>query len=140
MRKRFINFASISPPNVLKIKATRPSANTKRASGRKKLFADMVAPTDTPRKMVMIFINSFWAAPVNRLTTPDSLKRLPIMNMAIKGAAGGTIRQMINVAANGKRIFSNRETGRSWRMTILRSSGVVSSFMTGGWMMGTMDI
>ena len=140
LRKRFISFAKSNPPTVLNEKATNPKANTSRAWGLKKLSPDIVAPTDTPRKIVTIFMSSFWAALVNLFTTPDSLKRLPIMNMAISGAIGGTMRQIISVAARGKRILSDRETGRSWCMIMVRSFLVVSSFIIGGWMMGTIDM
>ena len=37
----------------------------------------------------------------------------------------------------GKMIFSVLLTSRSWSITTMRSFFVVSSFMIGGWMMGT---
>ncbi len=42
-----------------------------------------------------------------------------------------------NNKVNGNRIFSNLLTWRSWVILVLRSSSVVSSFIIGGWMIGT---
>ena len=44
---------------------------------------------------------------------------------------------MITVMISGKRIFSVFDTGRSWRILILRSFSVVSMRMIGGWITGT---
>ena len=48
------------------------------------------------------------------------------------GAALGSSRETSTVTTIGKMIFSVLETGRSWPIMILRSSGLVSAFMIGG--------
>ncbi len=99
-----------------------------------------VAPTDTPRKTVTMFISSFCTVLLSRSVTPHSLNRLPSIRHAISGAAEGTSRATKMVTTMGKMIFSVLETWRRGFMTILRSFSVVSSFMMGGWITGTSAI
>ena len=60
------------------------------------------------------------------------------MNMPINGMTDGTSSAIIAAVTMGNSIFSCRETGRSWRIRILRSAGVVIHFMMAGWISGTM--
>ena len=59
------------------------------------------------------------------------------MRQPTSGAADGSSSAMITVMISGKRIFSVFDTGRSWRILILRSFSVVSMRMIGGWITGT---
>ena len=54
------------------------------------------------------------------------------MRQPTSGAADGSSSAMITVMISGKRIFSVFDTGRSWRILILRSFSVVSMRMIGG--------
>ena len=96
-----------------------------------------VAPTVVPRKMVTMFISSFWAVLFRRSTTPLSRNRLPSIRQPTSGAAEGSSRLTMMVTAMGKMIFSRLLTGRSCSMTISRSFLVVRARMMGGWMTGT---
>ena len=96
-----------------------------------------VAPTEMPRKIVMMLHSSLEAVLTRRSTTPDSLSRLPSISMEIRGAAEGSRSETNTVTMIGKQTFSVLETVRSWAMTTWRSFLVVSSFMMGGWMTGT---
>ena len=62
---------------------------------------------------------------------------MPSISIPIKIAESGRIRLMMMVHRIGKMIFSVRDTGRSWVITMLRSFLVVSAFMMGGWITGT---
>ena len=59
------------------------------------------------------------------------------MRQPTSGAADGSSSAMITVMISGKRIFSVFDTGRSWRILILRSFSEVSMRMIGGWITGT---
>ena len=136
-RKRFISLASSTPPAVPKPKATTPMHMILMVSQARKVLAVAVAPTEMPRKMVTMFISSFWAVLFRRSTTPLSLNRLPSIRQAISGPAEGTSRATNTVTTMGKRIFSRLDTSRRGRMTISRSALVVRTRMMGGWMTGT---
>ncbi len=56
--------------------------------------------------------------------------------MVISGATGGKNRLTMMPMTIGKAIFSSRVTCRDWFIRISRSSRVVSSFITGGWISG----
>ena len=103
----------------------------------RKRSAEAVAPTDTPRKMVMMFIISFWAVLLSRSTTPLSRIRLPSISMPTSEAADGSRKETRMVTAIGKTMRSRLETTRSCSMRTMRSFLVVSAFMIGGWMIGT---
>ena len=103
----------------------------------RKVAAVAVAPTDTPRKMVTMFISSFWTVLLRRSTTPHSRIRLPSIRQPTREAAEGTRKDTKMVTMMGNKIFSVLETGRSCFILILRSLSVVSAFMMGGWMTGT---
>ena len=80
--------------------------------------------------MTTMFISSFCTVFDRRSTTPHSFIRLPSMRQPTSGAADGSA--MITVMISGKRIFSVFDTGRSWRILILRSFSEVSIRMMGG--------
>ena len=105
--------------------------------GCRKVEAVAVAPTVMPRKMVTMFISSFWAVLFRRSTAPLSLNRLPSIRQPTSGAAEGSSRLTIMVTAMGKMIFSFLETGRSCSITMERSFLVVRARMMGGWITGT---
>ena len=84
----------------------------------RKVAALVVQPTEKPRKIVMMFINSLPAVLVIRSTTPDSFIRLPIIRQPTRMAASGRVRATMMVTMMGKRIFSVLETRRGAVMTI----------------------
>ena len=137
LRKRFMNLASSTPPALPQPKAKMPIAMILMVCQVRKVLAVAVAPTQTPRKMVTMFISSFWAVLSRRSVTPHSCIRLPSIRQPTRGAAEGTSRATKMVTTKGKMIFSVLETLRSGRMTILRSSSLVSARMMGGWITGT---
>ena len=96
-----------------------------------------VQPTETPRKMVTMLMSSFCTVLLRRSTTPHSLKRLPSIRQAIRGAAEGTSSATKIATMMGKMIFSRLETSRRGFMTIFRSASVVKRRIMGGWMTGT---
>ena len=117
--------------------AIRPSTMILMVSRVRKVLPFAVAPTVTPRNIVMIFISSFCAALAILSTTPDSLKRLPSISIPTSGAASGRKIEIKMTTITGKMIFSSLETGRSCSITTERSFLVVSAFIMGGWMIGT---
>ena len=135
-----MNLASSTPPAVPRAKAMTPSSMIARVLVARKVAPVAVAPTDTPRKMVTMFISSFWTVLLRRSVTPHSLKRLPSIRQAISGPAEGTSRATKMVTTMGKMIFSVLLTWRRGFMTIWRSLSVVSSFIMGGWITGTRAI
>ena len=78
--------------------------------GDRKVLAVAVQPTEMPRKMVTMFISSFWAVLLSRSTTPVSLNSTPSIRQATSGAAEGTSRETKMVMTRGKMIFSVRLT------------------------------
>ena len=84
-----------------------------------------------------IYIRALDAVSVSCFTTPHSLNRLPSMSIPTRGAVDGRIRQTTMVTMMGKSIFSSFDTERSCCIRILRSLSVVSSFIKGGWIIGT---
>ena len=101
-----MSLASRTPPAVPKPNATTPMHMISMVWRDRKVVAVAVAPTVKPRKMVTMFISSLPAVLVRRSTTPDSLKRLPSMRQAIRGAAEGTSSATNTVIMMGKMIFS----------------------------------
>ncbi len=73
----------------------------------------------------------------SRPVTPDSFSRLPKNSGPSSGRPPGATMHVTSMPPMGKAIRSNRETLRPGFIRISRSSRVVSSFMMGGWMMGT---
>ena len=130
----------MTPAAVPNAKATSPSATILRVSRLRNASALVVAPTDVPSKITTIYINALEAVSVSCLTTPDSLKRLPSINIPTSGAVVGRIRHTTIVTIIGNKIFSSFVTGLNCPILILRSFSVVQSFMIGGWMIGTSDI
>ncbi len=121
-----------TPPAVPQRNAAMPMAKMPRVSSLKNMLAVAVAPTLTPRKIVTIFISSFWAVLDSLSTTPLSRRRLPSISMPTRDAAEGTSSAVKIVTTIGNMIFSVFETGRSCCISILRSFLVVRSFMIGG--------
>ena len=73
----------------------------------------------------------------SRPVTPDSFSRLPKNSMPSSGRPPGASSAVTSSPMIGKTIFSKRDTLRPGFIRISRSSRVVSSFMIGGWMIGT---
>ena len=90
--------------------AIRPSAMMSSVSTLRKFWATAVAPTVTPRKIVIMFISSFVAVFTRRSQTPDSFIRLPSISIPTREAESGTMRETITVTAIGNTIFSSLET------------------------------
>ena len=104
-KKRFINFANKIPEIVAKINENNPKMNIEIVSNFKNTFAGIVAPTDSPNKIITIFIKSFCAVLANLSTTPLSLNKFPNIIIDIKGEAAGTKTLTIINVAKGKIIF-----------------------------------
>ena len=133
----FIIFAITTPEAVPKLNAIAPRTRIPKVSGRKNACALSLEPTDRPKKMVTIFINSFCEVLLKRSTTPHSRIKLPMQNMPIKGAADGNSAAVRISNTSGKTIFSCLPTWRNCAISINRSSGVVKARMMGGCINGT---
>ncbi len=129
---QYMSFPNNNPPTVLKLNAKRPRPMIISVSSLRKVSAFAVAPTVTPRNIVTILINAFWAVSLSLSTTPDSLKRLPSMSIPIRGATEGRSSTHRMVTTMGKRIFSNLETSLSCSILVSLSFLVVRSLMRGG--------
>ena len=103
----------------------------------RKASALVVAPTEVPRRITTIYISALDAVSVSCLTTPDSRKRFPSINIPTNGAVVGRITHTTIVTMIGNRILSSLDTGLNCSILILRSFSVVRSFMIGGWITGT---
>ena len=109
--------------------------------------AVIVAPTDSPRKMVAAFMMLLEAASNKRnVLVPISFTRLPNINIPTKGTALGTKRATIVVTTIGKIIFNTRRflisvfEGYFFScsfMLMLNSFFVQNSFTTSGIITGT---
>ena len=108
-----ISLPNSTPAAVPKQKAIRPRKTILIVLIFKKASALVVAPTEVPNRMTTIYISALDAVSVSCLTTPDSLNRLPNINIPTSGAVVGKIRQTTIVTMIGNRIFSSLETGRS---------------------------
>ena len=115
----------------------RPSTMMNRVRLFRKVFAEVVQPTDRARKMVMMFISSLPAVFWIRSTTPHSFIRLPSISIPTRTAASGTMRETMMVTMMGKMILSVLVTARSCFITTVRSFLEVRAFMIGGWITGT---
>ena len=124
--------ARTTPPAVPKPKATMPISMMAMVWRLRKVRPVAVAPTDTPRKMVTMLMSSFCTVLLRRSTAPHSLKRLPSIKQAIRGAAEGTSRATKMATMMGKMIFSVLETCRRGFITIFRSASEVRRRMMGG--------
>ena len=136
----FMIWPKTTPPTVLKMNATSPRRMMTSVRGWRKYWASIVAPTASPRKIVVMFRISFWAARLRRSVAPHSRSRLPNISMPTRGTEAGRTSPVTTVQMIGKRIFSRLLTGRSCPMRMALSFFVVSSLMTGGWMRGTRDM
>ena len=132
-----MNFASSTPPPEPMLNATTPIIRIASVCKFRNAPAVVVAPTEMPRKMVQIFINSFCTVLLRRSVTPLSRNRLPNIRQPMSGAADGNRKDTNAVTTMGKTIFSCLDTFRSCFMTISRSFRVVRARMMGGWMTGT---
>src|SRR5699024_12591586 len=99
-----------------------------------------VAPTETPNKMVIMYINEFSKVVANKGTTLLSRIKLPNINIPTNEAADGINKPTKSVTTTGKIIFSFLETGRDWFITVFRSSSVVKALIIGGWIIVTRAI
>ncbi|MPN45336.1 hypothetical protein SDC9_192903 [bioreactor metagenome] len=133
----FISLAIRTPAPVPKAKATIPKSRMPRVLRFRKWEASIFEPTESPRKIVTIFIRAFCMVSERRLATPHSLARLPNIRLPTSGVAEGSRMAHAVRTVSGKRIFSSFETGLSCCILINRSSLVVRARMIGGWMMGT---
>ena len=122
------------------MKATRPNTTILIVSNFRNASALVDAPTDVPSKITTMYIKALDAVSVNCFTTPDSLNRLPSINIPTSGAVVGRIKHTTTVMIIGNKIFSSLDTGRSCSILIFLSSSVVKSFIIGGWIIGTKDI
>ncbi len=105
-----------------------------------KASAVAVAPTESPRNIVTIFTRAFCAVSESLPTTPDSLNKLPSINIPINGNKDGNNKVTIIVTTIGNTIFSICLTCLSCPIFILRSSLVVRAFIIGGCISGTSAI
>ena len=85
-----MNLASSTPPAVPKLNATTPIIMILMVWKDRNVVPVAVQPTLTPRKMVTMLISSFCTVLLSRSVTPHSLKRLPSIRQAMRGAAEGT--------------------------------------------------
>ena len=127
-----IAFPIKTPPAVPKAKAKRPKPKISRTFQVSTVSAAIVAPIQSARKRVTIFMSSFPAVLANLSTTPLSRSRLPNINIPIRGAALGSNRITITVTMMGNRMSSCLETVRDSSMTMALSSLVVRSLIIGG--------
>ena len=136
---RFTALANSTPPAVSKMKATRPSPSTIPTSTIRNFSADIVEPIVIPSSNVTRLASSFWAELDSRSTTPLTLIRLPNIRLPIKATEIGAIMPAISVIIIGNSTSAVLDTGScsSYSIRISRSSLVVSSLITGGWMIGT---
>ena len=87
-----------------------------------------------------MYIRALDAVSASCFTTPLSRNRFPNISIPTNGAVDGRIRQTTIVTMIGNKIFSSLDTERSCSILILRSLSVVSSFINGGWIIGTRAI
>ena len=126
------------PAMVSSANAKRPRPRMNRVVLCRKVSACMRLPTVRPRKIVDRLASSFDAVLASWATTPDSLRRLPNISVATRGAEGGTRKPTMMVTAMGKAMTAPRGTGRgAYSMRMRRSDRVVNQRISGGWMIGT---
>ena len=111
LEKRLNSFTKRIPPAILNAKARKPPTTIPIVVQFKKASVVMVAPTESPRKMVAAFMMLLEAASNRRnVLLPISFTRLPNINIPIKGTALGTKRATTVVTTIGKTIFKTRIT------------------------------
>ena len=97
------------PEAILSAKAQKPPATMPSVCTLMKASTVIVAPTQSPRKMVAAFITPFDAASNRReVSLPISFTRLPNMSIPTRLTAEGTKMATMVVTAMGKMIFSTR--------------------------------
>ncbi len=76
----------------------------------------------------------------NFSVTPDTLIKLPNINIPIRAVVDGNIKITSKVTMIGNNIFSSCDTGRNCCILIIRSSFDVRARIIGGCIIGTNDI
>ena len=139
--RRHMSLPKRIPTAVSRPMAMSPRTRTMKVSTRRNFAASIVAPIQSPRRSVTIFVISFSEVLFSRSTTPDSFIRFPSMTIPISGVPRGATNEAATVTTMGKRILVVLETGCfTTPITIFRSFSVVSKRMIGGWMSGTRDM
>jgi len=136
----FISLANVTPAAVAKLNATHPIAKIFIESGFKKTAALVDAPTPKPMKMVQMSSSADDAVLASLVVTPDSRKRLPKNSGPNRGNPPGATKMVTINAPTGKATFSNLLTFRPGAMRMRRSFFVVSNFIIGGCITGTIAI
>ena len=138
LANRLYTLATSTPPMVSNTKATSPSARIIRVCRFKKYSACILDATVSPSSRVMRFASTFCAVSDRLSSTPHSRMRLPNIKKPTSATLRGTNSPATMVIMMGNRIFAVLLTCFSaYGMRIRRSFLVVTSRMTGGWMMGT---
>ena len=147
LAKRFHTLTMKIPDAILRAKAKNPPATIPNVWKLIKASTVIVAPTQSPRKMVAAFITPFDAASNKReVSLPISLTKLPNISIPTKLTADGTKIATMVVTAMGKIILSTRiflitvPSGyrRSCSFILMRSSfSEHNSFTTNGIITGT---
>ena len=106
-----ISLPKSTPTAVSRLMAINPRQRISRVSPRKKLFASIVAPMQSPSSSVTILVISFSAAFFKRSTTPLSRIKLPSMTVPISGAPLGAKIEAKIVTTMGKTILVVFEIG-----------------------------
>ena len=121
-----------TPAAVATAKAIRPRPTILSVSSLRNASAEVVAPTEVPRRITTMYIRALLAVSWSCLTTPLSLKRLPSISIPTRGAVVGRMSETTIVTTIGKNIFSSLLTGLSCSILIFLSFSVVKSFIIGG--------
>ncbi len=109
LEKRFTNFTNKIPPVMERANARKPPTTMPIVVQFRKASVVIVAPTDSPRKIVAAFMMLLEAASNRRnVLVPISFTRLPNISIPINGTALGTKRATTVVTTIGKIIFKTR--------------------------------
>jgi pyruvate carboxylase subunit B len=138
------------PPAIEIAKAKRPRTRIPIVSHLRNTSAGIVAPTQTPKNTVAVFIIGPEAASAKRAVLgPISFSRFPSISIPISGAADGTSIATTNVRTIGNKIFTVLKCLISYLggyslscffILIMKSSLVISNFATPGMITGTIAI
>ena len=102
----------------------------------KKVTPSAFAPTLTPNIIVIILIIAFCAVSESLWTTPDSLNKLPSINIPNNGATEGNNNEQKSTTAIGNTTFSTFDTFLKLVIFTERSFFVVNALIIGGWING----
>src|SRR5699024_2063735 len=123
----------IRTPLVVPItKANRPKKMILIVSSDNKVAASAEAPTETPKRIVMIYIIELYKVVVIKGTTLLSRIKFPNINIPTNDAAEGISKLTNKVTTIGKMIFSFCDTGRACFITVVLSFSVVNARIIGG--------